>query len=87
MRNTVFIYSIARTDKLPFDEAHKARTSRGIGAKAGESNALLAFMLSLADRTEHLLLGTATPIQTQREDLWDLMRVLHRCSRGLCAGA
>jgi hypothetical protein len=33
-----------------------------------------------------MLLGTATPIQTRREDLWDLMRVLHRGSRGFVLG-
>ncbi|MBV5335996.1 helicase, partial [bacterium] len=30
--------------------------------------------------------GTATPIQTQAEDLWDLVRVLHRGSNGFVLG-
>jgi SNF2 family DNA or RNA helicase len=68
------------------DEARKARMRQRVGQKAGEPNALLAFMLSIADRCEHMLLGTATPIQTRREDLWDLMRVLHRGSRGFVLG-
>lgn len=68
------------------DEAHKARTRQGLGADAGEPNALLAFMLQIADRAEHLLLGTATPIQTRTEDLWDLMRVLHRGTSGFVLG-
>ncbi|MBK1620010.1 helicase [Lamprobacter modestohalophilus] len=68
------------------DEAHKARSRQGIGAKAGEPNALLSFMLSVANRAEHVLLGTATPIQTRAEDLWDLVRVLHRGSTGFVLG-
>ncbi|MEA3640316.1 MAG: hypothetical protein VBE63_10265 [Lamprobacter sp.] len=68
------------------DEAHKARSRQGIGAKAGEPNALLTFMFAVANRAEHVLLGTATPIQTRAEDLWDLMRVLHRGSNGFVLG-
>ncbi len=68
------------------DEAHKARTRQGLGADAGAPNELLAFMLNLADRADHLLLGTATPIQTRAEDLWDLMRVLQRGSNGFVLG-
>jgi len=73
-------------DLVILDEAHKARTRQGLGARAGEPNALLTFLLGIADRTEHLLLGTATPIQTRSEDLWDLMRMLHRGSRGFVLG-
>ncbi len=68
------------------DEAHKARSRQGYGPDAGEPNALLAFMLAVADRAEHVLLGTATPIQTKPEDLWDLVRVLHRGSTGFVLG-
>ncbi|MFZ1539642.1 MAG: helicase, partial [Chromatiaceae bacterium] len=46
------------------DEAQKARSRQGHGPDAGEPNGLLAFMLAIADRSDHLLLGTATPIQT-----------------------
>lgn len=58
------------------DEAHKARTRRGLGANAGEPNNLLAFMRDIAKRTRHLLLGTATPIQTEVSELWDLLGIL-----------
>ena len=68
------------------DEAHKARSRQGFGQRAGEPNELLAFMLTLADRALHVLLGTATPIQTRPEDLWDLVRVLHRGSSGFVLG-
>lgn len=60
------------------DEAHKARSRQGFGPDAGTPNELLAFMREIAARTDHLLLGTATPIQTRSEDLWDLMRILHQ---------
>lgn len=61
-----------------FDEAHKARTRQGFGAEAGTPNELLSFMLEVAARSEHVLLGTATPLQTDPRDLWDLLRVLHQ---------
>ena len=34
-------------------------------------------MLGIGPRTKNLLLGTATPIQTEVSELWDLMRVLN----------
>lgn len=63
---------------LILDEAHKARTRQGFGKDAGMPNELLAFMREMAARADHVLLGTATPIQTRAEDLWDLMGILHQ---------
>lgn len=60
------------------DEAHKARTRQGFGKDAGTPNELLAFMREIAARADHVLLGTATPIQTNPADLWDLLRILHQ---------
>ena len=60
------------------DEAHKARSRQGFGKEAGSYNNLLTFMREIASRSDHILLGTATPIQTQPEDLWDLMGILHQ---------
>lgn len=60
------------------DEAHKARSYKGVGKDVGEPNKLLQFMLDIASRSKHVLLGTATPIQTEPEDLWDLMKILHQ---------
>lgn len=60
------------------DEAHKARTRQGLGRDAGTPNELMAFMREMAARSDHVLLGTATPIQTRSEDLWDLMGILHQ---------
>lgn len=60
------------------DEAHKARSRQGFGKDAGTFNELLSFMREIAARSEHVILGTATPIQTRPEDLWDLMGILHQ---------
>src|SRR5690606_21904050 len=57
------------------DEAHKARKKGGIGSSE-EPNNLLAFMLSIAKQSKHVILGTATPIQTDVRELWDLMEIL-----------
>jgi hypothetical protein len=39
-------------------------------------------MLDIASRAETVLLGTATPIQIDQMELYDLMRILHRgCER------
>ena len=59
------------------DEAHKARRRGGLGQIKGEANNLLDFMLKIGPRIKHLLLGTATPIQTEVRELWDLMHVLN----------
>jgi hypothetical protein len=63
---------------LVLDEAHKARTRQGLGKDSGAPNELLKFMRGAAGRARHVLLGTATPIQTRPEDLWDLMGILHQ---------
>ncbi|MDD2900813.1 MAG: phospholipase D-like domain-containing protein [Syntrophales bacterium] len=59
------------------DEAHKARRRGGLGEKKQEPNNLLDFMLRIGPRTRNLLLGTATPIQTEVYELWDLLRILN----------
>ena len=59
------------------DEAHRARRRGGLGKREKEPNNLLDFMLRIGDRTRHLLLGTATPIQTEVHELWDLLRILN----------
>jgi len=59
------------------DEAHKARARGGFGNKAPEANNLLTFMQQIGKRTRHLILGTATPIQTDVRELWDLLGILN----------
>ena len=58
------------------DEAHKARRRGGLGKQKDEPNNLLDFMLRIAPRAKNVLLGTATPIQTEVHELWDLLRIL-----------
>ena len=58
------------------DEAHKARAKGGLGNKADQPNNLLTFMGKIARKTRHLILGTATPIQTNVRELWDLLSIL-----------
>lgn len=60
------------------DEAHRARRGRGIAVAQNEPNNLLKFMVKLAERARHVLLGTATPVQTDVEELWDLLEILNR---------
>ncbi len=59
------------------DEAHKARRSGGLGDKKDKPNNLLEFMFRIGHKTKHLLLGTATPIQTEVRELWDLLQILN----------
>jgi superfamily II DNA or RNA helicase len=63
---------------LILDEAHRARRAGGVGSKAGVPNNLLSFMFEAAKRARHVLLGTATPVQTDVEELWDLLEILNR---------
>ncbi len=65
-----------RYGTVVLDEAHKARRRGGLGQEGRELNNLLAFMLRIAPRSRHVLLGTATPIQTQVRELWDLLAIL-----------
>ena len=58
------------------DEAHKARAKGGLGDKANQPNNLLTFMVKIVQKTRHLILGTATPIQTDVRDLWELLSIL-----------
>ncbi len=58
------------------DEAHKARSASFPGNRTPEPNNLLLFMREIAQRTKHLILGTATPIQTRVSELWDLLGIL-----------
>jgi superfamily II DNA or RNA helicase len=66
-----------RYGTIILDEAHKARKRGGLGSKSSTPNNLLAFMLLAAKRTRHMILGTATPIQTDVGELWDLLEVLN----------
>lgn len=62
---------------IVLDEAHKARRRGGLGFQKDEPNNLLEFMLQIGSRTKNLILGTATPIQTEVSELWDLLAILN----------
>ncbi len=59
------------------DEAHKARVKGGLGENANQPNNLLRFMREMGHRTRHFILGTATPIQTHVDELWELLKILN----------
>ena len=61
---------------LALDESHKARSRRLRGGERGDPNRLLAFMIQAAGRSRHVILGTATPMQTDIDDLWDQLHML-----------
>lgn len=67
-----------RVGTLILDESHKARRKGQLGAQTPPPNNLLAFMLEMARNSQHVILGTATPIQTQVSELWDLMAILNQ---------
>lgn len=59
------------------DEAHKARNARGQnGRDATRPNNLLQFLRGVASRAASVILGTATPIQLDAVELWDLISAL-----------
>lgn len=62
---------------IVLDEAHKARRRGILGQKKQEPNNLLDFMINIGPRTKNLLLATATPIQTEVHEIWDLLRILN----------
>lgn len=81
-KNGVFIKEAGMLLKNKFgmvilDEAHKARAKGGPGNTTSEPNNLLSFMQHIGRRTRHLILGTATPIQTAVRELWDLLGILN----------
>ena len=63
-------------DLIILDEAHHARR-RGAGtAQERGPNRLLGLMLRLKDKTQSLLLMTATPMQVAPVEIWDLLNLL-----------
>ena len=62
-------------DLVVLDEAHHARR-RASTKGEDRPNALLALMRDLKDRTSALLLLTATPMQVDPIEVWDLLNLL-----------
>lgn len=63
-------------DLVVLDEAHHARRRGAGGQKEGGPNALLSLMRALKDRTQGLVLLTATPMQVHTVEVWDLLDLL-----------
>ncbi len=63
---------------LILDEAHRARKARGVTLREPKANNLYIFMMKAAERAKHIILGTATPIPTHVEELWDLLTILNK---------
>lgn len=61
-------------DLVLLDEAHHARRRWGPGGKQ-RPNRLMQLMDRLRERTRGLLLLTATPMQVDLRELWDLLRL------------
>ena len=66
-----------RYGTVVLDESHRARRRGGLGDKKDQPNYLLDFMFRVAPKTKNLILGTATPIQTEVRELWDLLAILN----------
>lgn len=68
------------------DEAHRARR-RNIGQvhrnERADPNNLLRFLQDIAPRTRSLLLATATPVQLDPIEAWDLLEALSRGHDGV----
>ena len=63
-------------DLVVLDEAHHARRRAAGTASEGGPNALLRLMRELKDRTDGLVLLTATPMQVHPVEVWDLLSLL-----------
>ena len=63
-------------DLIVLDEAHHARRRSAGAAKEGGPNALLRLMQGLKERTKGLVLLTATPMQVDPIEVWDLLSLL-----------
>ena len=63
-------------DLVVLDEAHHARRRAAGSAREGGANALLRLMRELKERTEGLVLLTATPMQVHPVEVWDLLNLL-----------
>ncbi len=63
-------------DLVVLDEAHHARRKSPGASREGPPNLLLQLMQKLRERTQSLLLLTATPMQVHPVEVWDLLSLL-----------
>ena len=75
-RAAALLEEAAPWDLVVLDEAHHARRRAAGAAQEGGPNALLALMRALRERTQGLVLLTATPMQVHPVEVWDLLDLL-----------
>lgn len=75
---TAFFADDPEYDIVVFDEAHHARYSEVSNPRRKRPNGYLRMLRSLSERTQGLLLLTATPMQIDPTELWALIDVLTR---------
>ena len=75
-RAAAFLEETEPWDLVVLDEAHHARRRAAGSPQQGGPNALLRLMQGLKDRTQGLVLLTATPMQVHPIEVWDLLRLL-----------
>ena len=75
-RAVTFLGKAEPWDLVVLDEAHHARRKAAGSSYEGGPNALLRLMQGLKDRTEGLVLLTATPMQVHSIEVWDLLNLL-----------
>lgn len=63
-------------DLIVLDEAHHARRKAAGASTEGGPNALLKLMRGLKEKTDGLVLLTATPMQVHPVEVWDLLDLL-----------
>ena len=75
-RAAVLLEEAEPWDLIVLDEAHHARRRSAGAGKDERPNALLRLMRSLKERTQGLVLLTATPMQVHPIETWDLLDLL-----------
>ena len=75
-RRQALLEDAAPWDLIVLDEAHHARHRAAGSATDNRPNSLLRLLQGLKDRTEGLVLLTATPLQVDPVELWDLLDLL-----------
>jgi superfamily II DNA or RNA helicase len=71
------------------DEAHRARRKNlgpGRDSESPDANNLLQFLYDVSKRTKSMLLATATPVQLQPVEAWDLLDALGRGTDAVLGG-
>jgi ERCC4-related helicase len=81
-REKVSEYLLSQTyECIIVDEAHRARRKNlgpGREEETPQPNNLMRFLLDISERTKSMLLATATPVQINPVEAWDLLFILSK---------